>query len=107
MEIRQFDRMRSAAGTGEGTREVGIVLRQTSNKSLVDALRPKSRRGLTIPISGATGSGTGTNNTASHIANLEHENKRLRASLERAVQVNEKMWAGAVQMKLVQPVPGT
>ena len=40
--------------------------------------------------------------TASQIADLESENARLKASLEKAIKDNEKMWNGVVQMKLAE-----
>jgi pre-rRNA-processing protein IPI3 len=34
------------------------------------------------------------------VAELEAENKKLKASLERAVKINEKMWKGIVDERL-------
>jgi pre-rRNA-processing protein IPI3 len=39
--------------------------------------------------------------TGDRLAELEAENRRLRAGLDKALQINEKMWSGIVDMKFV------
>ena len=93
MEIKPFERMRAGAAARD-MREVGIVLRSKGTESALEKLRlqPKSQGGARAAES--------TTDTSTQIANLESENKKLKASLDRAMKVNEKMWAGVVNMKL-------
>lgn len=93
MEIKPFERMRAGAAARDML-EVGIVLRSKGSESALEKLRlqPKSQGGARAAES--------TTDTSTQIANLESENKKLKASLDRAMKVNEKMWAGVVNMKL-------
>lgn len=93
MEIKPFERMQAGL-PARGMREVTLALRPKGNESVLDGLRlqPKS--------SGPRFTGSaGSNTSSTQIASLESENKRLKASLDRAIKVNEKMWAGVVNMK--------
>lgn len=91
MDIKPFERIR-AGPAARDMREVGVVLRfDLKGREMVDSLRPKREIGFSIGGNGDAGE---------KVAGLEAENKRLKASLERAVQVNDKMWAGVVQLKL-------
>jgi pre-rRNA-processing protein IPI3 len=46
---------------------------------------------------------TAVDSSADRLAELEAENKKLKANLERAVKINEKMWSGIVDAKLAEP----
>lgn len=94
MEIKPFERMR-AGGPARDIREVSMVLRSRGTDGALDGLRlkPKSTGGI-------RSAGPAADTTSTQIATLENENKRLKASLDRAIKVNEKMWAGVVTMKL-------
>jgi pre-rRNA-processing protein IPI3 len=107
MEIKPFERIRAGAGAREN-REVSLALGGIREVGLLDALRvPRDADELSggSASGGGGGGGAGETDTASRIAALESETQRLRASLERAVKVNDTMWRGVVQMKLAEDVP--
>ena len=102
MEIRPFERQKASRQTRDA-REVVLLsgLKSRSGASgdvedLLASLAPATpaRRGMEVAAAS-----TGVD-TASQMADLEAENKRLKASLEKAIKDNEKMWKGVVQMKL-------
>lgn len=82
--------------TAKDVQEVGIVLRPSSRNAL-DAMRPPRKAVLSGSISTAP-AGTGEE---SQVVELIAENKRLRASLEKAIKINDKMWIGIVDKHLL------
>lgn len=92
MEIKPLERMR----TGRVAREVQectLVLGQKGSSRL-ESLRPPTRTMFASPSAGVA------ETSADKVAELEAENKKLKASLERAVKINEKMWKGIVDERL-------
>jgi pre-rRNA-processing protein IPI3 len=92
MEIKALERMRAGRVARE-VQECTLVLGQKGSSRL-ESLRPKSRMIAAATTSGAVESST------ERLAELEAENKKLKANLERAVKINEKMWNGIVDIKL-------
>jgi pre-rRNA-processing protein IPI3 len=110
MEVKSFERIPAGAQSRE-SRDVPIALGGIGNVGLLDSLRVNAGvggvgdgMGSRVVVGSAQGSG-GQADTASQIAALESETKRLRASLERAIKVNDTMWKGVVQMKLAEDAP--
>lgn len=97
MEIKTFERMR-AGGPARDMKEVTIALRPKGTEELLDGLRLQPKSSGRSRVMRNTGSSIAS--TSTQIASLESENKKLKASLDRAIKVNEKMWAGVVNMKL-------
>ncbi len=111
MEIKPFERIRASEHVRQDC-QVSLALGGVREVGLVDALRPavvsgdvELGSGAGVPGGAGGAGGAGETDTASRIAALESETKRLRASLERAVKVNDSMWRGVVQMKLAEDVP--
>jgi pre-rRNA-processing protein IPI3 len=92
MEIKALERMRAGRVPRE-VQECTLVLGQKGSSRL-ESLRPISRNIASPQISGV-----GESNSE-RLAELEAENKKLKANLERAVKINEKMWNGIVDIKL-------
>ena len=92
MEIKPLERIKSKIT--RDNQEVTILLRP-KNLEAIAALRPVDED-EPLPF------GTATAGEADKIAALEEENKRLRASLEKAARINDKMWAGIVDMKMLE-----
>jgi pre-rRNA-processing protein IPI3 len=78
MEIKSLERTRVKAA--RDAQEVGIVLRSRG----VESCRPTISKSLGVVVDDG------------RLAELESENKRLRAGLDRAVRLNEQMWKGIV-----------
>ncbi len=94
MEIKALERIR-AGRAARDVQESTILLRPSGGFTL-DGLRPDRPRTAL--------SGTGQEAAVSNqLAELIPENKKLRAGLERAVQINEKMWHGMVDRGLERP----
>lgn len=110
MEVKSYERIR-AGGQSKENRDVPIALGGIGEVGLLDSLRIHAG-GVVDGMGSGSGSGIvgaeygsesgGQADTASQIAALESETKRLRASLERAIKVNDTMWKGVVQMKLAE-----
>lgn len=81
--------------TAKDVQEVTMVLRPSSRNAL-DALRPPRRVALSSNVAAVTGTGE-----ESQIVELLAENKRLRATLDKAIKINDKMWNGIVDRHLV------
>lgn len=96
MEIRAFERQKASRQTRDA-REVVMLsgAKSTAVDDLLASIAPP-RKGTMVDVQVASGGV----DTASQIAGLESENQRLKASLEKAIKDNEKMWNGVVQMKL-------
>ena len=92
MEIKALERMRAGRVARE-VQECTLVLGQKGS-SRIESLRPKSGVVATTVAPGAVES------NSDRLAELEAENKKLKANLERAVKINEKMWNGIVDIKL-------
>lgn len=91
MEIKPFERMRAGKAARE-IQEVTMLLRPNSMTTQLDDLRPPRTQTALSSVLPA--------DTSDQMAALLAENKRLRASLDRAVKINDKMWEGIVDMKL-------
>ncbi|WWC64154.1 uncharacterized protein I303_106762 [Kwoniella dejecticola CBS 10117] len=101
MEIKNFERMKSQ--NVKTNHNITIKLPQhhhnaTTNStssllSQLDDLRPKRAQSIGV---GAQTQGV----EQAQLESLLEENKRLKSSLERASQINEKMWNGIIDMKL-------
>ncbi|WVW79206.1 hypothetical protein I302_101172 [Kwoniella bestiolae CBS 10118] len=97
MEIKNFERMKSQNHNLSHTVTIKIPLNtlpsisKSSLLSQLDELRPKSRKSIGGGQSGVE---------QDQMEGLLAENKRLRASLEKATKINERMWNGIVDMKL-------
>ena len=92
MEIKALERMRAGRVARE-VQECTLVLGQRGSSRL-KSLRPESRVATITAAPGAAES------NSERLAELEAENKKLKANLERAVKINEKMWNGIVDIKL-------
>lgn len=94
MEIKPLERMRAGRVARE-VQEATIVLgrRQTDR---LNSLRPSG----SAPLVAATRAGGIEASSSDRVAELEAENKRLKANLDKAVKLNEKMWNGIVDMRL-------
>lgn len=94
MEIKPLERIR-AGRAARDVQESTILLRPSGQESL-SGLRP----GRPAVVFGGPGQDAAVSN---QLAELMAENQKLRAGLERAVQINEKMWHGMVDMGLERP----
>jgi pre-rRNA-processing protein IPI3 len=74
--------------------EVTMLLRPRVSPVALDSLRSQKATLLSVVPAANT-------DTGDRLAELEAENKRLRAGLDKALQINEKMWSGIVDMKFV------
>lgn len=86
MEIKPLERMR----TGRIAREVQdctLVLGQRGSSRL-DRLRPLQSVVMAAPVMSVT------EDSSVRVAELEAENKKLKASLQRAVKLNDKLFKG-------------
>ncbi|CAD6575096.1 MAG: Pre-rRNA-processing protein ipi3 [Tremellales sp. Tagirdzhanova-0007] len=93
MEIKPLERMRIGKSV-EDVQEVTILLRSNPHVEL-DTLRPLRPDQLPgVPVDAES---------SDKLAELVAENKRLHASLDRAVKINERMWNGIIDLKLAQP----
>jgi pre-rRNA-processing protein IPI3 len=92
MEIKALERMRAGRVARE-VQECILVLGQKGSSRL-ESLRPKAR------IFAAAATSDAVESSSERLAELEAENKKLKANLERAVKINEKMWNGIVDIKL-------
>jgi pre-rRNA-processing protein IPI3 len=96
MEVKPFERMRGTRST-RNAQEVTMLLRPRISATSVESLRPPK---LIVVSSNSAASV----DTGDQLAALEAENKRLRAGLDRAVKINDRMWNGIVDMKLVDSI---
>ena len=96
LDVKAFERMR-VGRTAKDVQEVTMLLRPNPLIASLDCLRPAEAPSFGTSAQPAT-SGTGTEE---QIAQLMAENKRLKASLDRATKINDKMWSGIVDMHLV------
>ena len=92
MDVKPLERMRMGKPARD-VQEVTMMIRPTSAVS-VDSLRPARPKATHAAAVAATGAGD-------QLAEIMAENKRLRASLEKAVKINDKMWEGIVDLHLV------
>lgn len=97
MDVKPFERMRNGRSAQE-VQEISIVIRPSKPATKLEQLRIPRNTALS-----SSGERSGTDSGA-RIAILEEENKRLRANLDRAVKINEKMWSGVVDLKLAEPI---
>lgn len=107
VEIRPFERQKASRQTREAREVVMLAGPKRGDvddllSSLGSPIIAASAAGLGLTSSVGAVVGSGNVDTASQIADLESENKRLKASLEKAIKDNEKMWNGVVQMKLAE-----
>ena len=94
MEIKPLERSRLGK-TARDVHAVTLLLRPSHTAEL------KSLRSLRPPtIAGARETEI---ESSDKFAELAAENKRLRAGLDRAVKINERMWDGIVDLQLSQP----
>jgi pre-rRNA-processing protein IPI3 len=94
MEIKALERMRAGRVARE-VQECTLVLGQNGSSRLGN-LRPQVQKTVVATSAAVETSGE-------RLAELEAENKKLKANLERAVKINEKMWNGIVDAKLADP----
>jgi len=80
--------------TAKDVQEVTMLLRPHPVSARVDGLRP-TRQKLPVGVASAVSSGE------DQLAEVLAENKRLRASLDKAVKINDKMWTGIVDLHLL------
>lgn len=92
MDVKPLERMRMGKPARD-VQEVTMMIRPTSAVS-VDSLRPARPKATHAAAVADTGAGD-------QLAEIMAENKRLRASLEKAVKINDKMWEGIVDLHLV------
>ncbi|KAK4687330.1 pre-rRNA-processing protein IPI3, partial [Tremellales sp. Uapishka_1] len=93
-EVRPFERLRVGRAARD-VQEVTVILRPSGTRARLERLRAP------IVSSMSPTSQVAENDVGEKVASLEMENKKLKASLERALKVNEKMWSGIVDMKTV------
>lgn len=96
MEIKPLERMRIGKAARD-VQEVTLFLRPHRSAEL-DSLRPSRSKIVTAVRTADTESGD-------KLAETLAENKRLRAHLDRAAKINERMWNGIVDHQLSQPEP--
>lgn len=96
MEVKPLERTRGGRIARE-VQEVSVVLVPTASTHRFEQLRPP--RTQLVPAGGVE-----HDDQADRVQELEAENKRLRANLDRAVRINEKMWSGVVELKLAEPI---
>ena len=96
LDIKPLERMRMGK-TARDVQEVTMILKPTASTRL-DALRPQrtSRLGTNAPA---------LSSTDEQLAEVMAENKKLRASLDRAIKINDKMWNGIVDLHLLPKTP--
>lgn len=93
IEIKPLERMRMGR-TAKDVQEVTMMLRPHPALSLLDDLRPpRQKQFVSIDAAASTGE--------DQLADVLAENKRLRASLDKAVKINDKMWTGIVDLHLL------
>jgi pre-rRNA-processing protein IPI3 len=93
LEVKTLERMK-VGRVARDLHEPVILLRPSPLLSRLDGLRPP--RPKVIPNSTQASASEGEK-----IASLEVENKRLRASLDKAIKLNERMWNGVVDLHLL------
>jgi pre-rRNA-processing protein IPI3 len=93
MEVKPLERMRVGKAARD-VQEVTMLLRPRVSPVALDSLRSQKATLLSVVPAADT-------DTGDRLAELEAENKRLRAGLDKALQINEKMWSGIVYMKFV------
>ncbi|KAL1406051.1 Pre-rRNA-processing protein ipi3 [Vanrija albida] len=93
MEVRNLDRARASTST-KHAQTVGVSLRPTVGSSRLDKLRRAPQQSQLVSRQPAASNGE--DNSAA----LSQEVRELRAALDRAVKLNEKMWNGVVDLKL-------
>ncbi|WOO83475.1 Pre-rRNA-processing protein IPI3 [Vanrija pseudolonga] len=93
MEIRNLERTRVNVSS-KHAQTVGISLRPSIGSSRLDRLRRASPQAQLVSAQHVTNQGE--DNSAA----LSQEVRELRAALDRAVKLNEKMWNGVVDLKL-------
>jgi len=93
MEIKPLERMRIGRAARD-VQEVTMLLRPNRTDKL-DSLRPPRPKILS--------GGNGRFESGDKLAELAAENKRLRAGVDRAVKINERMWNGIVDLQLSRP----
>jgi pre-rRNA-processing protein IPI3 len=94
MDVKPLERMR-VGKTAKDVQEVSLVIKPHSSASKLAALRPPR-------LAEALQSGQTQNATKDdeQLATVLAENKKLRAQLERATKINEKMWSNIVDQHL-------
>jgi len=92
MDIKPLERMRMGKPARD-VQEVTMMIRPGSTVS-VDSLRPPRPKAALAAVAADAGTGD-------QLAEVMAENKRLRASLEKAVKINDKMWEGIVDLHLL------
>lgn len=99
MEIKPLERMRAGRVAREVQESTIILGRRTG-----DRLRELagSRSGTNSLVSSTAQSTGGIESNSDRVAELEAENKRLKANLDKAVKLNEKMWSGIVDLRLAE-----
>ena len=90
MDVKPLQRTRVKP---DDVHEISAVLRPTSWTESLDVLRMK-------PPAKVSQGGDGRD--SEQLATVLEENKRLRTSLDRAIQINDKMWSGVVDLHLAQ-----
>jgi pre-rRNA-processing protein IPI3 len=93
MEIKPLERVRAGRIARE-VQDCTLVLGQKGSSRL-DKLRPAHTTIVAAPAAGLA-----AETSSDRVAELEAENKKLKANLERAVKINEKMWKGIVDERL-------
>lgn len=93
MEVKPLERMRVGKAARD-VQEVTMLLRPRVSPVALDSLRTPQAKPLSVVPTAST-------DTGDRLAELEAENRRLRAGLDKALQINERMWSGIVDMKLV------
>jgi len=91
MEIKPLERMKANRQARE-TREVTILLGAQRSNSLQNALR--------LPARGKATSKLSKGMDGDKVVELVAENQRLRAHLEKAIKINDRMWKGIVETQL-------
>jgi pre-rRNA-processing protein IPI3 len=98
MEIRNLERMR-VGRAAKDAQEVSVLLRSgPADHARVDRLRGSGSR--TAPTETFRATAPSRTDAEVDSAALQHEVKRLRTALDRAVKLNEKMWNGVVDLKM-------
>ena len=95
IEVKPFERMR-VGKTARDVQEITVSLRPTIQHDLLPSVRPKKAQ-----VIGTVAGGAGAR-TNDHLADVIEENRRLRADLDRAIRINDKMWNGVVDLHLAK-----
>lgn len=93
MEIKNLERMRVAKSARE-SQEVSILVKPDSRDRL------SAFRGASTAESSSTIEALGGAESEADASKLHEEIRRLRGALDKAVEINQKMWNGMVDLKL-------